>query len=181
VLNTSHEIEVLAAVDDAWKFVKNMSNWASQMPGYKKFEVVSEDDSVWTVQVNIGPFSQTTVADVHVTKWHEPTEVTFEFIGRSDPYRGSGAYTSRPKDGNTLIQLDLSVEVSGPMAGMLNVMAGPILKKMGRQFAANLKTRIEAYPKTILVSIHAPVSRKPRRSRWSVIIRTWLSRILHRP
>lgn len=138
------EFDVSAAIDDVWDFVREIGNWAAQMPGCQSFEVVSEDDSIWTAKVDIGPFSQIVTAHVHVTKWQRPDEVCFEFQGRSDPFRGSGCYKSEARDGRTHIRLDLSVEGSGPVASVLNALAGPALKKVGSQFADNLKRTIEA-------------------------------------
>lgn len=172
--NAHLEFEVAAAIHDVWGFVKDIGNWASQMPGYQKVEVLSEDASVWTAKVDIGPFSQIVTAAVHVTKWQCPDEVQFEFQGRSDPFRGSGSYKSEARDRRTLIRLDLAVEGSGPVAGMLNALAGPALRKVGSQFADNLKNAIEA---RLAPNLGSQPSTQVRKAPLSERLREWLHTI----
>jgi carbon monoxide dehydrogenase subunit G len=138
------EVMARAPIGQVWDFVKDMRNWAAQMPGYEKFEVVNNEDSVWTLNVDLGPMSRVVEIDVHVTRWVEPREVSFELAGRYEPVRGIGGYRAEEREGGTAIQLRLEVNGSGPMAKVISIMASPVLKQLAQEFATNLCRAIEA-------------------------------------
>ncbi|WP_454873540.1 CoxG family protein [Paraburkholderia xenovorans] len=138
MLIVNRELVVDRAPDDVWEFVKDMRNWAVQMPGYISHEQISGDDSVWTLQVNLGPFTRPIVMDVHVTRWVCPNEVTFELKGRSDPFVGSGAFRSRPAGKATSITLEFQATPTGSMAKVLSAMATPVLQEVASRFSDNL-------------------------------------------
>ena len=121
-----------------WEFVKNMGNWASQMPGYMSHELLNDNDSVWTLHVNFGPFARPVVIDVHVTQWVAPSQVTFEVKGRSDPFRGSGVFEAHETEAGTAISLQFGAEGTGSMAKMVSAMVPPVLNSIGDGFSANL-------------------------------------------
>lgn len=123
---------------NVWEFVKDMGNWARQMPGYVSHELINEFDSVWTMQVNVGTFTRPVLIDVHVIEWRAPTEVTFELKGRSDPFRGAGVFRACPDRVGTKIVLELGVEGTGSMAKMISAMVPPVLNYVGDGFSVNL-------------------------------------------
>ena len=108
--SVQRELVVDKDLSAVWAFVKDMGNWASQMPGYISHELLNGDDSVWTLHVNFGPFARPVVIDVHVTQWIAPPQVTFEVKGRSDPFRGSGAFQARETEAGTAISLQFGAE-----------------------------------------------------------------------
>lgn len=140
--NISKTLTVDAPQTTVWSFVKDMGNWASRMPGYVSHEMVDDDNSVWTVQFNMGPFSRPCVMDVHVTQWGEPSEVSFTVKGRFDPLQGQGAFSSRPVEAGTQIDLEFGVEGTGSMAKVISAMAVPVLATVGDQFVNNLAAAI---------------------------------------
>ena len=140
--NISKTLTVKAPQAEVWTFVKDMGNWASRMPGYVSHEIVDEDKSVWTVQFNVGPFTRPCVMDVHVTQWGEPSAVNFTVKGRFDPFQGQGAFTSRPAEAGTQIDLEFGVEGTGSMAKVISAMAAPVLVTVGDQFVKNMATAI---------------------------------------
>ncbi len=145
-----------------WAFVKDMGNWASQMPGYISHELLNEDDSVWTLQVNFGPFARPVVIDVHVTEWVAPSQVSFEVKGRSDPFRGSGAFVARANETGTAISLQFGAEGTGSMAKMITAMVPPVLNYIGDGFSANLAKALNE---------SVPAERAPRR--WAGLREYW--------
>lgn len=139
------ELKVPESQEPVWNFVKDMGNWASQMPGYLSHEQVNDDDSVWTVQFNIGPFTRPCVMDVHVSHWGAPSEVSFTVKGRFDPFAGQGVFTSAPDGTGTAIRLEFGVEGTGSMAKVVSAMAGPVLKTVGDQFVSRLAAAISSH------------------------------------
>jgi carbon monoxide dehydrogenase subunit G len=136
--SVQRELVVDKDLQAVWEFVKDMGNWASQMPGYISHELLNDDDSVWTLHVNFGPFARPVTVDVHVTHWIAPSQVTFEVKGRSDPFRGSGAFVARETDAGTAISLQFGAEGTGSMAKMVSAMVPPVLSYIGDGFSANL-------------------------------------------
>lgn len=138
-MNTvQRELVVGQSPQAVWDFVEDMGNWASQMPGYMSHETINDDDSIWTLNVNFGPFTRPVVVDVHVTQWLAPTQVNFEVKGKADPFRGSGAFLARETEGGTAITLQFGAEGTGSMAKVISAMVPPVLNYMGDGFAANL-------------------------------------------
>jgi len=138
----SRTLTVESPQAEVWTFVKDMGNWASRMPGYVSHEVVDEDNSVWTVQFNVGPFTRPCVMDVHVSNWGEPSAVNFTVKGRFDPFEGQGAFISRRADAGTQIDLEFGVEGTGSMAKVISAMAAPVLATVGDQFVKNMAMAI---------------------------------------
>lgn len=136
--SVQRELVVNKDLQAVWEFVKNMGNWASQMPGYMSHELLNDDDSVWTLNVNFGPFARPVVIDVHVTQWIAPSQVTFEVKGRSDPFRGSGVFLAHKTDAGTAISLQFGAEGTGSMAKVVSAMVPPVLNYVGDGFSANL-------------------------------------------
>jgi len=143
MLNVKRELMVARSTEEVWEFVKNMGSWAAQMPGYVSHEEISGDDSVWTLQLNLGAFSRPIVMDVHVIQWTPPTQVTFELKGRFDPFRGSGAFCASPQGEQTAISLQFEAEGTGSMGKVVSAMADPVLKYVADEFSANLAKTLE--------------------------------------
>jgi len=138
------ELIVESEIEAVWEYVKDMGNWASQMPGYLAHETVSTDDSLWTLQVNFGPFSRPVPVDVHVTRWLAPTQVDFEVKGHSDPFIGIGSFVARREPNGTAIALEFGAEGTGSMAKMITAMIPPVLNYVGDGFAANLARELQS-------------------------------------
>lgn len=132
------ELVVNSDAQAVWAFVKDMGNWASQMPGYISHELLNDDDSVWTVQVNVGAFTRPVIINVHVIQWLAPSEVTFEVKGRSEPFRGRGAFRARPDGNRTAISIEFGAEGTGSMATVISSLVPPVLDYVGDGFTANL-------------------------------------------
>lgn len=141
--STSKEFEVSRDINKVWEFVSDMGNWASQMPGYVSHESSSADDSAWTLNVDLGPFSRSIVVDVHVSQWNSPGEVVFGVKGRYEPFTGGGVYRARETAGGTAIVLDFHAEPGGSMAKIIAPMVGPVLERVANEFSANLKAALE--------------------------------------
>jgi len=82
-----------------WDFVKDMNNWAPLLTGYKKHEVVSETDSIWTLQGDVGILSRRVELKAHVTEWAGPERVSFTLTGLNEAVEGSGTLLMKPHVG----------------------------------------------------------------------------------
>lgn len=143
-LHATEQVHVRNSIAETWVFIRDIRNWATAMPGYKTFQSLSDDVSLWTIAAKVGPISREVELEVNVRQWQEPTQVDFELRGRNEPFRGSGTYLAQPNAEGTLITLSVTLEPSGPMAKMIGMLAGPVLRQGAKDFAQQLGSSIEA-------------------------------------
>ena len=156
MLTVERLLEVSSSQQEVWSFVRDMGNWAAQMPGYQSHEIVDDHNSVWTVQLNVGPFTRPCVMEVLVTRWAEPAEVNFTVKGRFDPFRGEGRFLSEAHEVGCAITLNFGVEGTGSMAKVISAMAAPVLTKVADQFVQNLAHVIGSGPQVARADTRAP-------------------------
>jgi len=75
-----------------WPFVADMDNWAPMMKGYVGHEKQTDQDSIWTLKGDLGPFSKTVQLAVHIVDWREGEAVAFELEGIDEAVVGSGRF-----------------------------------------------------------------------------------------
>lgn len=143
MIETEQSVTVDAPIDRVWDHVQDMQRWASIMPGYQQFDVIDANDSEWTLKVGVGALVRTVRVLVHVEEWAGPECVTFAFKLRGDPVEGCGTYVAAPNGGGTDIRLAVQVKGGGPMAPMWEAMGKPLLPKLAKGFAEQLKVEIE--------------------------------------
>lgn len=173
MLTVNRELSVTRSQPEVWAFVKEMGNWASQMPGYMSHEKINDNDSVWTMQMNLGPFTRPIVMDVHVLEWLEPSTVNFTVKGKFDPFQGKGSFASRTDGDITRIVLDFGVEGTGSMAKVVSAMAAPVLPAVADQFATNLKAKLQPERDGRPPATEKPDGRIPR-SAWQRFLK-WMA------
>lgn len=141
----SHEsFLVHAPRSRVWTYTSNMRNWAANMPGYESFEELNDTDSLWTLTLKLGPFKRTVKMLVHVTEWEEPDRVSFTLKSETDPVEGSGGFVaSETSCDQTSVELRLQIDSSGPLAGMMESMAKPVLARMQQSFIRAMTEDIE--------------------------------------
>lgn len=140
--------ELLVAIEaprpTVWSYVSDMANWASNLPGYRSFEVLDSTDSLWTLKVGVGALVRTVRVKVHVTVWNEPDRVDFTYQLEGDPVYGAGSYVATAcEGGGTDVVLTIQINGQGPMAPAWEAMARPILPKLAKGFGESLKAEIE--------------------------------------
>lgn len=165
MLRVTREITVTKSQAEVWTFVSDMGHWAAQMPGYISHEATDRDHSVWTLQVDIGPFQRPVPVAVEVLRWNQPAQVEFRIRGKEDPFIGEGSFSSTPHADGTRIVLAFGAQPTGSMARLLVPLVPPILSRTADEFSANLRRALEggnAQP--------MPAQRLARRSWWRRLI-----------
>lgn len=144
MIETEQTIAIDAAIEGVWNYVQDMRGWASLMPGMREFSVLDADRSRWTLKIGIGGLIRTVNVLVHVDRWDEPERVDFSYKLEGDPVAGGGSYVASRKSAlETEITLKVRVEGSGPMAPMWEAMGKPLLPRLAKSFAEQLKVEIE--------------------------------------
>lgn len=164
MIETHQSITIAAPIDVTWTYAKDVERWAEIMPGYRSCEILSDDDSLWTLKVGVGGLVRTVKVAVHVERWAGPEQVDFTFSLQGDPVTGGGSYTaSATATGQTKVELAVQVRGSGPMAPMWEAMGSPVLPKFAQGFAEELKARIEAEAGTTAGTRQSAVVAAPRK------------------
>ncbi len=173
MLSEAREIVVGRSQAEVWDFVGDMGNWARQLPGYISHEELEDNNSVWTVLVNLGPFKRPVVIDVNVTQWLPPHTVAFELKGRVEPFHGAGIFRTFASDANTQstrMLLQFNAEPTGPMAVMLTGLAQPVLSRVADEFTRNLKNTLDPAAAAMAPGKHGPMN----------VLHRWLNRFVRR-
>jgi len=144
VIETEQQVTVNAPIEPTWNYAKDVTRWASIMPGYQECQIIDDDNSRWVLKVGVGAMVRTVKVLVHVERWAGPEEVDFKFKLEGDPVQGGGSYRATAAGTNaTDVKLKVQVSGSGPMAPMWEAMGGPVLPKFAKGFAEQLKAMIE--------------------------------------
>lgn len=144
MIEHSLSVAIAAPRDNVWAYVSEMENWASNMPGYREFEMLSERDTRWTLKVGVAALVRTVKVLVHIDRWEGPDQVAFTYTLENDPVDGAGTYSAAVReDGGTDVTLAVTINGQGPMAPAWEAMARPLLPRLAGGFVEALKAKIE--------------------------------------
>ena len=144
MIETEQTIAISAPIGSVWNHVQDIRAWARLMPGYRDCTIVDAHESRWTLKVGVGGMVRTVQVLVHVDRWDGPGRVDFSFSLEGDPVAGTGTYcASSLGPGRTEVRLKVEVAGRGPMAPMWEAMGKPILPRLAKAFADQLKAEIE--------------------------------------
>jgi carbon monoxide dehydrogenase subunit G len=144
MIETQQSVLIDAAIERVWDYVRDIRRWANVFPGCRECTVIDERDSRWTLKVGAGGLVKTVNVLVHVDHWDGPGRVDFSYELESDPVKGSGSYIAeKAGDQVTDVTLQVRVEGSGSMAPMWEAISKPLLPRLARSFAEQLKAEIE--------------------------------------
>jgi carbon monoxide dehydrogenase subunit G len=144
VPDIQREKVVPVEVAAVWRFVADMNNWATHVPGYRQHTMISDRESLWQVAGDIGILSREVELRVLITEWREPSEVSFTLEGTEEPVEGSGRFTAAAvSPSETGLGFELSLTSSGPMGPVINVLLGTQLPRIAEQFVAALVADLE--------------------------------------
>ena len=135
-------------LSEVWDFVSEMDNWAPMLKGYQKHEKKSEQESTWTLNGDLGPFSKVVDMKVEVVEWTEPERVAFTLEGITEVFTGKGSLElgseaaprttwqvfwdwllrRDPPQGDVFATFNFEIDAGGPMGPMINPMLGPYAK-----------------------------------------------------
>ena len=144
MIETAHTLMIEAPIGTVWDYVEDMRRWANLLPGCKECIVEDPRNSRWVLKVGTGGLVRTVNAMVHVDNWAGPGRVDFSYKLEGDPVEGGGSYIAADK-GSTRTEVTLQVRVkgSGPLAPMWEAMSRPLLPRIAKSFATQLKEEIE--------------------------------------
>lgn len=142
-------ITVPAACAEVWRFVRDINNWAPEVPGYQEHTILDENRSRWVVRGDLKVLSRIVEAEVTVTAWSEPDEVLFNVHGINEQVEGSGRFGTVEKSPNeTELELFLQLQAAGKIGPMVNALLKPVMPVLAGAFAKNLAKRLSTLAAT---------------------------------
>lgn len=144
MIEAEHALTIDAPIEQVWDYVQDIRRWANLMPGLRECTVIDANDSRWLLKVGVGGLVRTVNVLVHIDDWAGPERVNFTYQCEGDPVEGGGTYiAARKSDRETYITLRVRVSGSGPVAPMWEAMCKPLLPRLAKSFAEQLKGEIE--------------------------------------
>ena len=121
----THTVVLDIPIHSIWKFVSNMDRWAPLVPGYIEHQIISERKSSWRFKGETAKVKKTVNLQVNITKWQEPTKVTFDLKEKHKTVAGNGYFEAEAlTDKKTKMTGHLNISAKGMMKPVIN----PVLK-----------------------------------------------------
>jgi carbon monoxide dehydrogenase subunit G len=144
VIATEQSVLIDAALESVWSYVQDIRKWAMLFPGCCEFTVINAQDSRWNLKVGAGGLVRTVNVLVHIDNWDGPGRVDFSYSLEGDPVEGGGSYVASQRTAlQTEVTMTVRVAGSGPMAPLWEAMSRPLLPRLAKSFAGQLKMEIE--------------------------------------
>ncbi|RKQ28430.1 CoxG family protein [Oceanobacillus halophilus] len=144
--NGKHTVVLNVPIQTVWDFVSDINNWAPLVPGYIEHKIMNDSHSTWKFVSDIGFMKKTLHMKNNITKWEEPTKVTFLLEGLNENFSGSGFFEAKPvNDTTTKITGQLDITAGGFLAPAIN----PALKSVIPKTASELTNAVAEKVKKI--------------------------------
>lgn len=122
-----------------WDFIKDFGNWAPMVKGYQTHEEVKENESVWTVRGEFGPFSRLTKFHTTITEWVEMERVAFEMKGLNEPVTGYGIVKlERTGTTGSSIIAEVGFNAGGALGPLVNRLVKPWVSTVAEELVVKL-------------------------------------------
>lgn len=141
----SHTSSVRVSQQEVWTFVSDMEKWAKLVPGYRHHEMLNDKQSKWTFAGNAGILKKSVEVQINITDWQEPSKISFDLIGLSDKFTGSGYFEATVFDENmTEITGHLEIKAGGISSALLNPIFTAVLPKATTMLTERVANKIKA-------------------------------------
>lgn len=139
-----HRKDVNIPIDNVWNFVSDMNNWAPLVPGYIEHKILNKKQSTWKFKGDTGIVQKTIKMRIDITKWQEPTKVTFDLKGLSDNFKGDGYFEAEALSGtSTKITGCLNISGKGMMGPMMNTVLKSLVPKTAKELTEAVAEKIQ--------------------------------------
>lgn len=130
-----HQQKVDIPIENVWSFISNMDNWAPLVPGYMEHKIINDRQSTWKFKGDLGFVQKTVHLQIDITKWQQPSKITFNLTGLNENFKGDGYFEARKvNERETEITGYIDISAKGMMGPMIN----PILKSFVPKTAKEL-------------------------------------------
>lgn len=138
----SHSVVISAPIENVWKYVSQIENWATMVPAYKEHEQINENKSIWTFEGNFKGLKKTVKMELNITEFDEPSIIRFELKGLTDNFTGSGKFTAEETAGETTMTGTIEVNAGGLTGAVLTPVIKMVLPKVTTRLTEKIARQI---------------------------------------
>lgn len=138
----SHSVVISAPIENVWKYVSQIENWATMVPAYKEHEQIDDTKSVWTFEGNFKGLKKTVKMELNIIEFQEPSIIRFEIEGLTDKFTGSGKFTAEETAGKTDMTGTIEVNAGGLSGAVLTPVIKMVLPKVTTRLTEKIARQI---------------------------------------
>jgi len=125
-----------------WSFMNDRVEVGCLFPGCKRVEILNELDSIWTVEMSLGPFSRVLAMQGHTTELVENERISWTATHERLVTSGSATFRKVSEE-ETEITYRLEGQVTGHFTFLQDMVVAEKLGELTRSFMKNIKERLE--------------------------------------
>jgi len=135
--------QIDAPIDELWKTVSNLDNWATLMPGYVEHEVISEREGKLVFLGDFGIVKKNVTLQIEDIQRNALEKISFKLIGVGEGVNGSGSYTlEKVTEGSTNVTCQFEMAGSGFMGAMVNNILKSFVPQVTKQLVEGINDRV---------------------------------------
>ncbi|MFZ3577011.1 CoxG family protein [Virgibacillus sp. DJP39] len=137
------KLELETPINYVWPYVSDMNKWAPMVPGYIEHTILSKKQSTWKFKGDIGVVQKAVNLRIDITKWQEPSLVTFNLTGLNENFKGDGYFEARVISGSkTEITCYISIIAKGMMGPLINSFLKSFVPKTTNELTKSIAQKI---------------------------------------
>lgn len=92
MIEAEYAIDLDTPVEDVWRYVEVIPNWAHFMIGFRKLQLVDDRRSIWTLRGDVGILARDVDIQVDITTWEPMSRAEFKLTGLTERLAGYGRF-----------------------------------------------------------------------------------------
>lgn len=139
--DVTEEFDIAVPISAVYAAICDVGTIGYALAGVKSVEVLSEDESLWKIEVKAGMMSRTLTLTGRIVDRDPPRRIAFEATGPNVFLSGVMTLTE-VEPGRTRCSAQASSEVTGRLAPLINLVAKTTQKQLIAQTIANFRTML---------------------------------------
>ncbi|MBU8565838.1 CoxG family protein [Virgibacillus pantothenticus] len=137
--NTICKRNITMNIEDIWRFISDLNNWAPLVPGYEQHKMIDHKKSIWVCRGKVGAIQKTVHLTVTITEWTEPNKIAFTLSSSNKQLTGKGTVcANKLSNSETIIICSLTITAKGLAGKMVNGSLRAFLPKLTSHFIDNM-------------------------------------------
>jgi len=138
----SYTFKIKAPQQEVFNFLTDIRKLAECIPQLEELTVINQTESQWKLRLSAGFVSQVVLLR---TKLEEVKPYsTASFKGEGTNIRVAGRFELKPINSNeTEVYFTTSIDVSGPLGWLIDIVMGPTADRLAQEIITNLKNKLE--------------------------------------
>lgn len=138
MLEVVEEFDVTSPIEAVYSAICNVSEIGYALAGVKSVEVLSDDESLWKIEVKAGIMARTLTLNGRIIEREPPNRIAFAAVGPNISLAGSLSLTEL-EGGVTHCRAQARSEVTGRLAPLINLVAKTTQKQLIAETIANFR------------------------------------------